>query len=338
MKKVPFVLLLILFPVLVLATDRIDVNSSSLSELDKLAGIGPAYAQRIIDGRPYSSLDDLLRIKGIGPATLQKIKNQGYACVDCQTATENSNTQIPTPIQIPDSNAQTEPAQSKDVGLPTVSPTFGAESAVLTYPSGVFINEILASPKGADETDEWIEIYNSNNFDVDLSGWQMQDKAGTINTFTISSVTKILANGLLVFRRPETKIMLNNEGDGLNLLSPDGKTADSIGFPKAPTGQSYAKVANDWNWSTTPTPATGNIITTLAAKALPKSKKSDNNKIAEAGLAVVGQAILNQENLQTSVWENPWFLFFAVLATTIILAVFVLIFKIKFLNKSNVRT
>jgi competence ComEA-like helix-hairpin-helix protein len=79
MKKFLFVFLILLFicPVFVLATDKIDINSATASQLDELTGIGPKYAQGIIDARPFSSVDDLVKVKGIGPKTLQKIKDQG---------------------------------------------------------------------------------------------------------------------------------------------------------------------------------------------------------------------------------------------------------------------
>jgi hypothetical protein len=67
---------------------------------------------------------------------------------------------------------------------PTPAPT-PTPPVAITYPTGVFINEILPNPAGADETEEWLELKNSNNFDVDLSGWQIQDKAGSIKTYTI---------------------------------------------------------------------------------------------------------------------------------------------------------
>jgi len=65
---------------------QVDINSASLTDLDKLTGIGPAYAQGIIDSRPYSNVDDLDRVKGIGPKTLEKIKSQGLACVSIGTS------------------------------------------------------------------------------------------------------------------------------------------------------------------------------------------------------------------------------------------------------------
>lgn len=61
---------------------QIDINTSSLEQLDEITGIGPVYAQRIIDARPFTSLDDLLGVEGIGEVTLEKIKEQGCAFVE----------------------------------------------------------------------------------------------------------------------------------------------------------------------------------------------------------------------------------------------------------------
>ena len=322
--KIKIIIFLFIFfcPVLVLA-GQIDINSATLSQLDELTGIGPKYAQAIIDGRPFSSVDDLEKVKGIGPKTLQKIKDQGFACVNCLTA----------------QSAQTivQPTQPTAAPTPPTTPT--ATPAVI-YPGGVFINEILPNPQGADETEEWVELYNSNTLDADLSGWQLQDIAGTITTFSIPTGTKISANEFLVFKRPDTKIMLNNDEDGLSLLTPDKKITDSMTFSKAPLGQSYNKTASGWAWSTVLTPGDKNVIlavakasnTPTAQKAkqtvLPKTKNSVTNDGVELGLAG-----LSQNNNES----NPWLLFFTVLATTIILASIVLLIKYKF-SKNHVRT
>ena len=55
---------------------RVDINMATLAELDTLPGVGPATAQRIIDGRPYGSIEDLMRVKGIGQATFDKLKER----------------------------------------------------------------------------------------------------------------------------------------------------------------------------------------------------------------------------------------------------------------------
>ena len=75
-------LVLILLLILEFSSACVDINSASLGELDRLDGIGPVYAERIIGGRPYDEVDDLIEVNGIGEKTLGGIKEQGLACVD----------------------------------------------------------------------------------------------------------------------------------------------------------------------------------------------------------------------------------------------------------------
>lgn len=64
-------------------TDIININKANQEELEKLPGIGPSIALKIINYRnengKFSSIDDLKRVSGIGENKFENIK--AYICV-----------------------------------------------------------------------------------------------------------------------------------------------------------------------------------------------------------------------------------------------------------------
>jgi len=61
-----------------LAASRIDLDRATARDLERLPGIGPALAARILADRaeqgPFRTPEALLRVRGIGPRTLQRIR------------------------------------------------------------------------------------------------------------------------------------------------------------------------------------------------------------------------------------------------------------------------
>ena len=62
------------------ASGTVNINTASASDLEKLPGVGPALAQRIVEYRdshgPFASVDALTDVPGIGKAKLDALREQ----------------------------------------------------------------------------------------------------------------------------------------------------------------------------------------------------------------------------------------------------------------------
>ncbi|MDH7571144.1 MAG: helix-hairpin-helix domain-containing protein [Armatimonadota bacterium] len=57
---------------------KVNVNTASFEELQRLPRVGPVTARRIIEYRqangPFRSVEELLEVKGIGPKSLETLR------------------------------------------------------------------------------------------------------------------------------------------------------------------------------------------------------------------------------------------------------------------------
>ena len=168
-------------------------------------------------------------------------------------------------------------------GTPDSSNSSGVKDKILPgeitqenkeYPEGIIFKEIMPSPEGPDKEEEWIKLYNQNNFEVNLTNWEIKDKKGSTDHYVIEAT--IPPNGSLLLSRPETGITLNNSGDALDLISPNGEIIDSVSYEKAPEGEIFAREENEWFWSSGAIPK--------AENADRPSDREDKSPTGEASL------------------------------------------------------
>lgn len=59
---------------------RVDLNAAGPEELDRLPGIGPVLAGRIVEYRTrhgrFTRIEDLLAVRGIGPRLLERLRSR----------------------------------------------------------------------------------------------------------------------------------------------------------------------------------------------------------------------------------------------------------------------
>ena len=163
------------------------------------------------------------------------------------------------------------------------------------------MNEYLPAPRNVDwdgdgtvgPDDEWIELYNRENFDVDLGGWQLDDVAdGGTSPYTIPPDTLIPARGVRVFFQRETGIVLNNAGDTVRLIRPDGVVVESHSYTNADYDASFAKTVDGGDtWTTAYPPSPGHLNASIVVLPTPTSSSTP----VQPGAVVINEVVTDPQ-------------------------------------------
>lgn len=207
---------------------------------------------------------------------------------------ENSSSTEKFKIKITGQEKNAAPTSTKEEVLKT--------EATYVEPPFIFISEFLPNPKGSDNENEFIEIFNNDQMPVNLSGWQLSDGA---KTFTFGDEV-IKPGQYLAIYRPQTKIALNNDEDEIKLIMPNGEVIDLVSYEGVKEGQSFVLDENFiWQKTSTPSPgeinildnkesqeileptSTPKVLGAATKETIPENQPANKDKYIFAGLASV---------------------------------------------------
>ncbi len=146
---------------------------------------------------------------------------------------EKQTTSLPPDI------VETEIAVDAGAALPiTLDPPIPYQ-----FSDDILINEFLPAP---DNSEEWIELYNQGEVDVDLRGWSIDDAVGGSAPYIIAESLVIKSKGYLVLSQSQTKVQLNNSSDEVRLLDPEQRVIDSVSYVGSHVNTSWSKIDTSW--------------------------------------------------------------------------------------------
>lgn len=97
------------------------------------------------------------------------------------------------------------------------------------------IAELIPDPVGDDFVAEQITFRNSGASMIDLAGWRVRDLAG--NVWALDALGQLPPGQSVVLVRNGQEMSLNNGGDEIELVAPEGTVTQTVSYPKVSSGQ-----------------------------------------------------------------------------------------------------
>lgn len=152
--------------------------------------------------------------------------------------------------------------EADEVGAPSIA----NNNLIVEINKGdLIINEVLPNPIGPDDQNEFIEIKNVSNKNINLDGYYL--KTANQQKYTLGP-TVLFSNNYLTLFRSQTNLALNNNKEKIILYSPNNKIINEVSLTSAEAeGKSFQKNYNPENsnkfcWDQ-PTPSQDNYCNYL---------------------------------------------------------------------------
>ncbi len=129
-----------------------------------------------------------------------------------------------------------------------------SDDMLVNFSRDITVTELLPDPvkPQTDSHDEFIELYNDGDNDQTLNDYSLVDVSG--HAYKLDGQT-IRAHSYLVLYSVQTKISLNNDGDTIALLAPNGEELiNTPDYGKSKSGKSWGVTLDGWAWTMNPTP------------------------------------------------------------------------------------
>ena len=163
------------------------------------------------------------------------------------------------------------PPSATDVSSPTVTATWTPTPVPIASPTitgipVIRLNEFLPAPDRVDWNgdgvmdydDEWVEIVSLENVMIDLGGWMLDDLAdGGSRPYVFAAGTLLPPGSFLLRFRATTKVALNQDGDTVRLIAPDGVEVDRREYRNPKPDGSFSRMVDgigDWTDAYPPSP------------------------------------------------------------------------------------
>lgn len=154
---------------------------------------------------------------------------------------------------------------SSGINAGTRGTNIGRMDSAATTTGAIVINEIMYNASAAMDSKDWIELYNPQSSDQDISGWMMKDE-DNLHSFFVPPGAAIPAKGYWVLCGDTAAFTQSNPGvnnysgnisfgfggkDLVRLYAPGGQLVDSVAYdnsapwPKGADGTGYSIVLLD---------------------------------------------------------------------------------------------